>query len=564
MRFCLTRLGTVCAGVLLAGMALAQTSIVTLEATDGSFTLTGEITGFDGTAYTIESALGTKIITAAEVTCSGTACPDEGPSPTEPSLNAPASGATEPAATSQTAPAPDTAAETEPAAISRPAPDGFVLSASAALSETLIPALVEGFSLSRDADLMISAGADGIGRFSLAPGPDMPRSEITLRADGSTAAIAQAIAGEAALIMTTRPLRDAEIAAASEAGATGLADGSAGSVLALDALVIVTARENPVRALTVSQIAGIYSGEITNWSQVGGRDLPIRVLTRAETTDTGAMFYNRIMLPERRRVSARATVLDSDAAVSDAVALDPAAIGISSHSAERTARALAIRGSCGVMTPANSFTIRTEEYPLIRRLYMYGPAQDAEAQLARDLHDYVRSAEAQRIIAQAGFVDQSVAARAIDQMGLRVVLAVLPEEAAENFAEIRGMMRLFVAAERLSLTFRFEQGSSDLDPRGRTDMARLASMIEAGAFENKEIILVGFTDSVGQADVNRVLSLQRAGQTRDVLRAAVGAQHPVRIRAAGFGELSPLGCNDTVRGREINRRVEVWTRDILD
>ena len=83
--------------------------------------------------------------------------------------------------------------------------------------------------------------------------------------------------------------------------------------------------------------------------------------------------------------------------------------------------------------------------------------------------------------------------------------------------------------------------------------------------ENKEILLVGFTDSVGRADLNEVLSKARAGQVRSAIRrgAPRGTFDEVAMTAIGYGEMSPLGCNEAAVGRRINRRVEVWTRDIV-
>ena len=77
-------------------------------------------------------------------------------------------------------------------------------------------------------------------------------------------------------------------------------------------------------------------------------------------------------------------------------------------------------------------------------------------------------------------------------------------------------------------------------------------------------MLVGFTDSLGEGAENRRLSERRADEAEARLRALLpeNLRETARIRALGFGELSPLGCNETPRGRNINRRVEVWVRDV--
>jgi len=77
--------------------------------------------------------------------------------------------------------------------------------------------------------------------------------------------------------------------------------------------------------------------------------------------------------------------------------------------------------------------------------------------------------------------------------------------------------------------------------------------------------LIGFTDSVGRGDLNLSLSQARAEQVRQALVSAAppGALADSQIRVAGYGEMSPLGCNETLNGRRINRRVEVWSRDLV-
>ena len=83
--------------------------------------------------------------------------------------------------------------------------------------------------------------------------------------------------------------------------------------------------------------------------------------------------------------------------------------------------------------------------------------------------------------------------------------------------------------------------------------------------ERKEILLIGFTDSVGRADLNTRLSQLRASQVREALVAALpdGLGETIPLNVQGYGEMSPLGCNETLGGRRINRRVEGWIRDIV-
>jgi len=76
-------------------------------------------------------------------------------------------------------------------------------------------------------------------------------------------------------------------------------------------------------------------------------------------------------------------------------------------------------------------------------------------------------------------------------------------------------------------------------------------------------MLVGFTDSVGQFELNRGLSARRAQVVVTTLRAFAPPEDfaNAQITVLGYGELAPVGCNTTLKGRSSNRRVEVWLRD---
>ena len=118
-------------------------------------------------------------------------------------------------------------------------------------------------------------------------------------------------------------------------------------------------------------------------------------------------------------------------------------------------------------------------------------------------------------------------------------------------------------AVRLSTTFRFTPGESTLDPASQAAAEKFAKDIVDGVYEGKEILLLGFTDSVGQYDLNRTLSARRADVVSGILRAAAdgGDLSRSQITVKGYGELAPVGCNTSPSGRSANRRVEVWVRD---
>jgi phosphate transport system substrate-binding protein len=127
-------------------------------------------------------------------------------------------------------------------------------------------------------------------------------------------------------------------------------------------------------------------------------------------------------------------------------------------------------------------------------------------------------------------------------------------------AQYSDMMQQLRGADRLSVSFRFNTGSSTLDVESIRNIEELATRMEADEFEGMEVLLVGFADSVGERTRNTALAQNRAEAVREVLTASVSAAKAQALQPISYGELLPLSCNDSDVGRERNRRVEVWLR----
>lgn len=497
--------------------------IVTLRSSDGSTEITGTLTSFDEDTYFLETGFGELQIAAGDNICIGDSCPR-----------------------------------------SRVDAKDVAIAASDELSDELLRGLLEGFAQFKDVEVTDETGDKG-GKtllFTASDGEEL--ANVTLAPNTSTGAFQSLISGEADLAATTRSVRDEERLSLIGANADDTQQASAETVLALDALSIVVSPSNRVRAISEADIAGIFSGEITDWAQLGDAPGPINLYVRASESGTATVFDDLVMDPVGAEVSPTATVMPTDEAISQAVTTDPLGIGYTSYSTQQGAKALAVRGACGIQTPVNDFTIKTEEYPLTRRIYMYRP-QSLIPQPATDFVDFVKSNAAQDIVKRSGYISQDVTSLSVNEQGLRFVSTMLPSDADVTFEEVQDMLTNLVSAERLSLTFRFQPGSTRLDTRSETDAERLAELIEQGVFDNKEILIIGFSDSIGEGDINLNLSAARARQVRDSILDEVksAAGENLQIKTIGYGEMSPLGCNETIQGRKINRRVEIWTKDVV-
>jgi phosphate transport system substrate-binding protein len=126
----------------------------------------------------------------------------------------------------------------------------------------------------------------------------------------------------------------------------------------------------------------------------------------------------------------------------------------------------------------------------------------------------------------------------------------LPPDAPPQYVdEVRG-------AAKLSLSFSFPSGGRQLDSKAFEDLARLIELLANPIYQQRQILVFGFSDNSGRAKPNLALSKARAEavaeqlQTRGITPALV----------TGYGKDSPISRNDTQDGREKNRRVEVWLR----
>lgn len=496
---------------------------VTLTSLDGRTTFSGDLVSFDGEKYVIQTILGELSIDALQVACQGEACP---------SL-------------------------TGEAAV-------FSIAGSKRLVGELFPNLISDFGASFGGEALSEINPNGPGLVTLTNEAGDNIAEISLSTGNSSDGLSEMLAGNAKLAITTRPISENERSEFINAGLGDLTSDEQQRIIALDGLVIVTAKNNPVRAVAEQDLAKIFSGQVTNWSQIGGPNAPINIYVRDPKSGTGTIFDQLVMNPAGASIASNANIMDVDSAVTEAVSKDPLGIGVTSLSESTGAKTLAIRGVCGIQVPATPFTIKTEEYPLTRRIFAYTPENNVPAELTRML-DFLDTDEANQAILDAGYVDLGVSYETNNEQGLRYLAAVMPTDVEINLPQLRSMTGELMSSDRMSVTYRFALGSSQLDARARADIDRLATLLSTGDLTNKELLLIGYTDSIGNGASNVSLSQQRAREVRDALIAAApqGSLDDLPIRALGFGEISPLSCNETDNGRRINRRVEVWLRDLV-
>ncbi|KJZ19276.1 phosphate ABC transporter substrate-binding/OmpA family protein [Loktanella sp. S4079] len=495
----------------------AAADLVTLRSTDGTINLQGNLIGVVDDYYLLQTALGDLRVATNRVRCEGESCP---------STKAVAADIT--------------------------------ISGSDTIAEGLMPLLMGGYATSLDAESTVTTTATA-GEFAATlvgqQGFGDQLGTYLVKSTDATAGFAGLMDESAQLALSARPISDSEAALLAADGAGDMTSLDQEHILALDGLVLVVNQSNPVSQLSVSDIARIYRGEVTNWAEVGGPNLPIAVVT--SDSDTAAVFNAGIFGESSPANAPSAFTASDNVEASNYVDANAGAIAYVGFAFKRGQKPITLISECGIGTQPDAFSVKTEEYTLFRRLFVYNRADNTD-DMAQGFVDYAISDAANGVIRQSGFINLGVERV---QMGLSSPRARTVLESGSNASEqlvANNMLALMANSDRLSSTFRFRSGSTILDPRGQADLERLVNYLEdmpAGT----NVTLVGFADSVGAFDPNLALSEGRATQVEAALKSLGGDRlRNVTIKATGFGEIAPAACNTTESGRQINRRVETW------
>jgi phosphate transport system substrate-binding protein len=510
---------------------------VTLRMRGGGFELKGRLKSFDGSRYVIDNRVfGTMTLDAANMECVGSGCP----------------GATGPVVSAG-----------PPAALPLGVRTRVVgVHGSNVIGWELMPALIKAYATSISAPLVTNAGANPLEELYKLKGPGGAEAAVfDLKRYGSNSAFSALEDGSAQIGMASRPITDEEVARLLKAGTPNVRSPQNEHVLALDGLLVIVAQDNPAVSLSIESIAKIFSGQVTDWSEVGLPPGRINVYSPSKQSGTFSAFNALLLQPRNLALTPSTKLLLSNAEVSDAVAADANGIGLASFAFLRGAKALNVESSCGLITRPSVFTVKTEEYPLTRRLYLYTAARPVNPH-ATGLLAFALSKQAQPVIADVGFVDQTPDSLGFDDQGGRIAYALNAPNEDFDIAQMRQLIADMNGAKRLSITFRFRTGSFELDTKARADIDRLAELIRTPDLRGKEVLLLGYADAVGPYQANSLLSVSRAKQVRDTLLAvAKGSLNPSLVVQKGYSELAPVACNDLLEGRNLNRRVEVWVRE---
>ncbi len=212
-----------------------------------------------------------------------------------------------------------------------------------------------------------------------------PGVKFTYNPTGSSSGITAVSEGRCDIGLSSRALKDEEAATLT------------GTTLALDGIAVIVNKNNPVSDLSLEQIAKIYTGEITNWSQVGGQDGEIVLIGREAGSGTRDGFES---ITETEDLCKYRQELTSTGDVIATVSQNPLAIGYASLSAvDDDIKALTVGG----VAPTEA-TVQDGSYVIQRPFVLVTRTGEKLSDVAQAFFDYITSDAASSVISDMGAV----------------------------------------------------------------------------------------------------------------------------------------------------------------
>jgi phosphate transport system substrate-binding protein len=219
-----------------------------------------------------------------------------------------------------------------------------------------------------------------------------PNVSISVDGSGSGNGINALLEGSTDIANSSREMKKEEYAKAEKSGMK-----IKEIAVALDMVVPIVNPSNPVKSLTTEQLKGIYTGEITNWKQVGGKDDKIVVVSR-ETSSGTYEYWNEDIL-KKADVRKDSLLQASNGAVVNVIANNKKAIGyVGFGYLGKSVKAIVVNG-----IPATLANGKTKKFPMSRYLYVYVNEKNY-SQPSKDFVAYLLSSAGQKIVSEAGFI----------------------------------------------------------------------------------------------------------------------------------------------------------------
>jgi phosphate transport system substrate-binding protein len=225
-----------------------------------------------------------------------------------------------------------------------------------------------------------------------------PAVDISVQGGGSGTGISALISGACDICQASRAMKSKEIDKCKERNILPVA-----TTVALDGIAIAVNEDNPLKSITLDQIKMIYTGKVTNWKALGGKDQAIVTLSRENSSGTFAFMQEFVL--ENERFAPTVLMMPSTKAIQQELSGNPRAIGYGGEAYFKAKAGVKIlpvalkSGSTPVMISDEN--IRAKKYPISRPLYLYTAGKPSGAIAA-----YIKfclSADGQAIATKLGY-----------------------------------------------------------------------------------------------------------------------------------------------------------------
>lgn len=527
-------------GMLLPAAAFAEP--VALRSTDGFITVEGEVTGFNGVMLTVQTSVGSVSVPASEVACYGAYCAELFSSNDFGLSESDVQGvfAGEDATSVAAAVAPTATGSTDNLTVTFARPD---------LAD-LYDSLAVAFAGADDVSVVTDLSDTGV---------------VRLQGADDNAAIALTVAEDGAE-------GDFNIATVSMNGAGDLqyptpvgwatTQQPSHQMLGLKAFAVIVPGNISVGSITIEELAGIYAGEITNWSELGGQDTRILPLQLPAGAPTREDLISTVMEPQGKTIADSVLTMADETSISASVNQFPGSISVIDFDNLSDSNTLPISGACGVGVAPTTFNIASGDYPLLRPVMAnYGQAISIPA--VREFFDFAASGAAQDMTEQAGYINLMAGMQPEFDKNRRLNTLLNADLGDEERPAAVQMFQDLFPAERLSPSF---QGGPTSGPEGawnRAMLRQLDALLRTDGYAGREVIFAGFATSANGPEAAINISREAA----DGVRAAFAEFAPetvlnnaLQLSTRGFGGIAPATCYAGQVSINAYSRVEVWVR----
>jgi phosphate transport system substrate-binding protein len=261
----------------------------------------------------------------------------------------------------------------------------------------LTPVLIASTAGSLFAEKLVIKGSDTLGaklvpQWSEAYKAQNPETTFEIAAEGSTTGIAAVIDGTAQIGMSSRHAKPTEESTAKAKGVT-----LQPTVVAFDGIALIVNSKSPITSLTKKQVEQIFTGDVTDWSAVGGKPGKISIYTR--NTSSGTYSDWKELAMKKRDYAGSSQKMAGNEQIASEVAKNPNGIGYVGL-AYIKAPGLKVVKIDGVEPTEES--IRSKKYAYSRETFFY--TNGAPQGEAKKFTDFALSAEGQKIVTNVGFV----------------------------------------------------------------------------------------------------------------------------------------------------------------